>query len=100
MDSIKQLSVPEQGKIDREDRRAKQSGNLPKLKLQIATPMYMQQCFAHYTESLLNTAKMLDAIGVEWTHQFLNGDSYIQRAKTTILNNFLESDCTHILIIA
>src|SRR6266404_46281 len=99
MNEIQELSVPEQAKSAREERRANQEGKLPKLKLMLATPMYMQQCFAHYTESLLNTAKMLDAIGVEWTHQFLNGDSYIQRAKTTILNNFLESDCTHILMI-
>jgi len=100
MDEFKNdVSVPEQAKLAREERRASQEGKLPKLKIMLATPMYMQQCFSHYTCSLLNTTKMLDSIGVEWTHQFLNGDSYIQRAKTTILNNFLESDCSHILMI-
>lgn len=91
-------SIPDLGKAQRAARRAKQQ-DLPKLKIMIATPCYMQQNFAHYTESMLATVRLLDLIGVEWQTQYLNGDSYIDRAKNTIVANFLESDCTDLLMI-
>jgi hypothetical protein len=93
------LSVPELGKLQRENRRSIQKGNMPKLKLMIATPYYMQQEFSWYGDSMLETVRMLDAVPVPWQKQSLNGDSYIDRAKNSILANFLESDCTEILMI-
>lgn len=92
------MTVPEKGIIDRHARREAQQ-DLPRLKLMIATPCYMQQVFSPYTESMLQTIRMLDQIGVEWQTQYLNGDSYIDRAKNSIVANFLESDCTDLLMI-
>ena len=60
--SEEQMTIPEKGKIDRQARRDAQAGTLPKLKLMIATPCYMQQNFAHYTESMLATVRLLDQI--------------------------------------
>lgn len=95
----KEITTTEKGIYNRKARRDAQEGTLPKLKLMIATPCYMQQNFAHYTESMLATVRMLDQAGVEWVTQYLNGDSYIDRAKNTIVANFLESDCTDLLMI-
>lgn len=95
----KPITVPEKGIYDRKARRDAQEGTLPTLKIMIATPCYMQQNFAHYTESMLATARMLTEAGVPWQTQYLNGDSYIDRAKNTIVANFLESDCTDLLMI-
>jgi len=99
MTEAQKLSVPEQGKADRQARRDAQAGTLPKLKLMIATPCYMSQMFAPYAESVMATLGMLKDIGVEYQMQYLNGDSYIDRAKNTIVANFLESDCTDLLMI-
>lgn len=93
------MTIPEKGRIDREARRTAQAGTLPKLKLMIATPYYMQQQFSHYGDSMMETVRMLDAAGIEWQKQSLNGDSYIDRAKNSIVANFLESDCSHLLMI-
>lgn len=96
---IKVVTVPELGKMQREFRRKDQEGKLPVLKLMIATPYYMQQEFARYGDSMLETVRMLEMSGVAWQKQSLNGDSYIDRAKNTIIANFLESDCTDLLMI-
>lgn len=93
------LSIPEQGKADRQARRDAQAGTLPKLKLMIATPCYMSQMFAPYAQSVMDTLRMLAEIGVDYQLQYLNGDSYIDRAKNTIVANFLESDCTDLLMV-
>jgi hypothetical protein len=92
-------SIPELGKRQQAERRAKQEGKLPPLKLLIATPYYMQQEFSHYGDSMFETARLLAYTGVEFQKQSLNGDSYIDRAKNTIVANFLESDCTDLLMI-
>lgn len=94
-----ELTIPELGRQQRQERRDKQQGVLLPLKLMIATPHYMSQCFSHYTESLTYTAQLLEKAGVPWMVQNLNGDSYIDRAKNSIVANFLESDCTDLLMI-
>jgi hypothetical protein len=83
----------------RNARREEQKGKLPLLKLMIATPYYMQQEFSHYGDSMIQTIRLLDGAGIEWQKQSLNGDSYIDQAKNTIVANFLESDCTDLLMI-
>lgn len=92
------VTVPELAKLQREARRKEQE-NLPKLKLMISTCYYQQTAFARYADSLIYTAKMLDEAGVEWVKHSLMGDSYIDRAKNSIVADFLESDCTDLLMI-
>ena len=92
-------TIPEQGREARAKRRAEQEGKLPALKLMIATPLYMQQEFGHYGDSMMETARLLTEAQVPWVKQTLNSDSYIDRAKNSIVANFLESDCTDLLMI-
>ena len=89
----------EKGIADRAARRAAQDGKLPPLKLMIATPFYMQMCFAQYSTSVSEAGRMLTEVGVPWQLQSLHGDSYIDRAKNSIVANFLESDCTDLLMV-
>lgn len=91
-------TVPEIGAEQRAKRRAKQT-DLPKLKLMIATPFYLQMAFARYADSLVMTGRALDMAGVPWEKHFIMGDSYIDRAKNSIVADFLESDCTDLLMI-
>ncbi len=95
----KELSIPEQGQAARDARRAAQKGTFPKLKLMIASPYYMSQEFSTYGDSMLETVRMLETVGVPWQKQSLRGDSYIDRSKNSIVANFLESDCTDLLMI-
>ncbi len=70
-----------------------------KMKVIFATPFYMSQQLSHYGESLLHTCKMLTQAGVDWDFMPLNGDSYVDRAKNTIVANFLQSDGTDLIMI-
>jgi hypothetical protein len=94
---MSELSIPEQGQVARAERREKQS--IIDGKLMIATPYYMSQEFATYGDSMLEMVRFLDAAGVQWQKQSLRGDSYIDRAKNSIVANFLESDCSDLLMI-
>jgi hypothetical protein len=91
-------TVPELGAHQRAKRREKQT-DMPKLKLMIATPFYMQTAFARYCDSLIAIGRALDAAGVLWEKHFIMGDSYIDRVKNSIVADFLESDCTDLLMI-
>ncbi len=92
-------TIPEQGREARAKRRVEQEGNLPALKLMLATPYYMSQEFSTYGDSMLATARMLTEAQVPWQKQSIRGDSYVDRCKNTLVANFLESDCTDLLMI-
>ncbi len=93
--SLKDL--PNQGKYLR---YLRQKNFTPtKMKVALATPFYMSQEFSHYGESMLHTCRMLTQAGIEWELIRVNGDSYVDRAKNTIMANFLETDCTDLIMI-
>lgn len=70
-----------------------------KMKVIFATPFYMSQQLSHYGESMLHTCRMLTQAGIDWEFMPLNGDSYVDRAKNTIVANFLQSDGTDLIMI-
>ena len=71
----------------------------PKLKVAFATPFYMSQEFSHYGESMIHSTSMLTRAGIDWQLIRVNGDSYVDRAKNTIMAEFLDSDCTDLVMI-
>jgi glycosyltransferase involved in cell wall biosynthesis len=71
----------------------------PKMKVAFATPFYMSQEFSHYGESMIHTTAMLTRAGIDWQLIRVNGDSYVDRAKNTIMAEFLDSDCTDLIMI-
>ena len=72
----------------------------PRLKVVIATPFYEMRGFSPYIQSLYYTCKLLTQLGIEHEWWELSGDSYVDRAKNTITNKFLEDpDATDLFII-
>lgn len=65
-----------------------QSGH--KGKVVIATPFYEIKGFSPYIKSLLTTVVMLERHGFAWDYWPLDGDSYVDRARNTIIERFLE----------
>ena len=63
---------------------------VPRLKVIIATPFYEMRGFSPYIASMVQTVQILTKHGIE--HQFweLSGDSYVDRAKNTLFNKFME----------
>lgn len=68
-------------------------------KLLIATPFYSVSAFSPYITSLVHTCKMLAAADIEFDFWELSGDSYVDRARNTIANKFMDSDYTHLIFI-
>lgn len=70
-----------------------------KFKLAIATPFYSVTAFAPYIVSLLDAVRALDEMGVEWDYWQICGDSYVDRAKNSLVHKFLKSDFTHLFMV-
>jgi len=68
-------------------------------KVMIATPAYEMKMFSAYLDTLLTSLKLLDGIGVKYVTYFLPGDSYVHRARNTIVSDFYKSDCTDLVFI-
>lgn len=68
-------------------------------KIFIATPMYGGQCSGFYTKSMCDLQKFCDEIGVDIHHYFLFNESLITRARNYCVDEFLRSDCTHMMFI-
>jgi glycosyltransferase involved in cell wall biosynthesis len=72
----------------------------PRMKVVIATPFYEMRGFSPYIFSLTHTIRMLTQMGVEHEYWELSGDSYVDRAKNTLMTKFLEDpDATDLFII-
>ncbi len=66
-------------------------------KLMIATPMYGGQCHGLYTTSLLDVSTALLRNGQTLEHRAVYNDSCVARARNTLVEAFLQTDCTHLL---
>ena len=68
-------------------------------KLVIATPFYEVKAYSPYIASLLTSLKVLQELNIEYDYYELSGDSYVDRAKNTLVQRFLKSEATHIMMI-
>jgi hypothetical protein len=73
--------------------------DLKKNKLFVATPMYGGQCHGLYTKSSLDLQNMLNQYGVATKFSFLFNESLITRARNYLVDEFLRSDCSHLLFL-
>lgn len=72
----------------------------PRMKVVIATPFYEMRGFSPYIYSLTHTIRLLTQMGIEHEYWELSGDSYVDRAKNTLMTKFLEDpDATDLFII-
>lgn len=72
---------------------------LRKNKLLIATPMYGGNCTGGYTRSVLDLQAYFSSQGIQTVFSFLFNESLITRARNYLVDEFLRSDCTHLLFI-
>jgi hypothetical protein len=68
-------------------------------KLFVMTPMYGGQCMGMYMKSCLDLQAICIQYGVEIKFSFLFNESLIQRARVYGVDEFLRSDCTHMMFI-
>ena len=70
------------------------------MKLVIATPFYEVKAYSPYIVSLINSIRVLNELDIEWDYYELSGDSYVDRAKNSLIHRFLEDkDATHIFMV-
>mgnify|MGYP000398004091 CR=1 FL=1 len=72
---------------------------LRKRKIMVATPMYGGQCAGTYTRSSVELAKNAAKHGVEVDFWYLFNESLITRARNYCADEFMRSDCTHLMFI-
>lgn len=68
-------------------------------KLFIATPMYGGQCTGYYTKSMNDLMLFCGKHNIPVVQYFLFNESLITRARNYCADEFLRSDCTHMLFI-
>lgn len=91
---------PEQLQLRQHYKTIKTRYYQPRMKVVIATPFYEMRGFSPYINSLVGTVQMLSRMGVEHEFWELSGDSYVDRAKNTLFNKFLEDpDATDLFMI-
>lgn len=73
--------------------------DLRKCKLFVATPQYAGQNAGLYMKSCLDLQSICLQYGVEIKFSFLFNESLITRARNYLVDEFLRSDCTHLLFI-
>lgn len=73
--------------------------SLKKKSIFLATPMYGGQCSGYYTKSVADLTKLCAVNGIELKHYFLFNESLITRARNYCVDEFLRSDCTHLMFI-
>ena len=72
---------------------------LRKRKIFVATPMYGGQCHGMYAKACADLSKLCQAYGIECRFFYLFNESLITRARNYCVDEFLRSDCTHMMFI-
>ena len=68
-------------------------------KIMVATPMYGGQCAGIYTKSSTDLATLSKSYGVDCKFYYLFNESLITRARNYLVDEFMRSDCTHLMFI-
>ena len=75
------------------------SDELRKRKIMVATPMYGGQCTGIYTKACTDLAALARNHGVQLGFYYLFNESLITRARNYLADEFMRSDCTHLMFI-
>jgi hypothetical protein len=68
-------------------------------KLFLATPMYGGQCSGMFTRSVMDLAARCANYGIQLQVYYLFNESLITRARNYCCDEFLRSECTHLMFI-
>lgn len=72
---------------------------LRKRKLFLGVPMYGGSCAGMFTKSIADLTAMCTSHGIELRTYFLFNESLVTRARNYICDEFMRSDCTHMMFI-
>jgi hypothetical protein len=72
---------------------------LRKKKIFVATPMYGGVCGGQYCKSSADLASLAAQYGMDVRFFYLFNESLITRARNYLVDEFLRSDCTHLMFI-
>lgn len=72
---------------------------LRKRKLFLGVPMYGGQCAGMFAKSVADLTAMCTSHGIHMRTYFLFNESLIPRARNYVCDEFMRSDCTHMLFI-
>lgn len=72
---------------------------LKTLKVMVATPHYENKAYCQYVNSLVSSIEIMNMLGIKYVWHSVMGDSYVDRAKNSIIGVFKDSDCTHLLMV-
>ena len=72
---------------------------LRKRKIFVATPMYGGMCTGKYCKSSADLAILSSKYGMDVRFFYLYNESLITRARNYLVDEFLRSDCTHLMFI-
>lgn len=73
--------------------------HLKKYSLFIGTPMYGGQCAGTFCKSTNDLSAMAARYGIDVRFYYIFNESLVQRARNYVVDEFLRSDCTHMLFI-
>lgn len=72
---------------------------LKSFKIFVATPMYGGKCYGNFMKSCLSLQELFIQNKVRFEFSFISGDSLVTRARNTLVDMFMSTDCTHLLFI-
>lgn len=75
------------------------SDELKKCKLFVATPCYGGNCNASYAKSMIELGILCQQYGINLFVYYLSNESLVQRARNYCADEFMRSDCTHLMFI-
>lgn len=73
--------------------------DLKKYSIFIGTPMYGGQCSGMFTKSCNDLAAICAHHGIPLKFYYLFNESLVQRARNYVVDEFLRSDCSHLMFI-
>ena len=65
----------------------------------IGAPMYGGNCSGMFTKSCTDLSMMCALNGIKLRYYFLFNESLVQRARNYVADEFMRSDCTHLMFI-
>lgn len=65
----------------------------------LGTPMYGGQCAGMFCKSTNDLAAMCARYGIELKFYYLFNESLVQRARNYVVDEFLRSECTHLMFV-
>lgn len=69
------------------------------IKVFVGTPMYSAVCYGPFANSCINMVNILSQQKIDIIFYHLYNDALVTRARNVIVNEFLKTDCTHLLFV-